>query len=150
MIIDNLKNAALYKGLAGRIATALEYLAKTDFTKLEPGRYDLDGNNIYALVQHYTTKPREKGLWEAHRRYIDVQYVATGSEIMGYAPIGTLAVTKAYAEKDDCELFAGTGDFVTACAGTFVVFFPEDGHMPCLANGAPEPVQKVVVKLAIL
>ena len=149
MIIDSIKNAALYKRLDGRIPAALEYLATTDFAGMAPGRYDIDGHNIYALAQHYTTKPRGQGVWETHRRYIDVQYVVEGIETMGYAPIGNLAVTQAYSPKDDCALFAGTGDFVTARAGTFVVFFPEDGHMPGLASDAPAPVRKVVVKVAV-
>ncbi len=148
MIIDSIKNAALYKGTGARIQVALEYLAKTDFATMAPGRYDIDGNNVYALVQHYQTKPREKGLWEAHRRYLDVQYVAAGIESMGYAQIGSLTVTQPYSPEKDCELFAGAGDFVTARAGTFVIFFPEDGHMPCIASAEPAAVRKVVVKVA--
>ena len=149
MIIDSIKNASLYKGIGTRIRMALEYLAKTDFATMAPGRYDIDGNNVYALVQQYATKPREKGVWEAHRRYVDVQYVAAGIETMGYAHIGNLVVTQAYSSKDDCTLFVGTGDYITARAGTFVVFFPEDGHMPCLVSDAPVPVRKVVVKVAV-
>ncbi|MEI7435464.1 MAG: YhcH/YjgK/YiaL family protein [bacterium] len=148
MIIDSIKNAALYKGTGARIQVALEYLAKTDFATMAPGRYDIDGNNVYALVQHYQTKPREKGLWEAHRRYLDVQYVAAGIESMGYAQIGSLTVTQPYSPEKDCELFAGAGDFVTARSGTFVIFFPEDGHMPCIASAEPAAVRKVVVKVA--
>ncbi|MFA5043466.1 MAG: YhcH/YjgK/YiaL family protein [Kiritimatiellia bacterium] len=149
MIVDLIKNAALYKGLDGGIRTALEYLAKTDFATMTPGRHDLEGNSVYALVQQYITKPMEQGLWEAHRRYIDVQYVAKGIESMGYAPIGNLKETRAYAPKNDYALFAGTGDFVTARAGTFAIFFPEDAHMPCIAGGTPAPVRKVVVKVAV-
>lgn len=149
MIIDSIQNRARYERLGTGIAKALEYLARTDVSKVATGRYDLDGDNVYALVQRYDTKPREKGVWEAHRRYIDVQFVAGGVESMGYAPIGSLTVTQPYAADKDCVLLAGTGDFVTAAAGTFVVFFPEDAHMPCLACGAPQAVCKVVVKVAV-
>jgi YhcH/YjgK/YiaL family protein len=149
MIIDSIQNRARYERLGTGIAKALEYLARTDVSKVATGRYDLDGDNVYALVQRYDTKPREKGVWEAHRRYIDVQFVASGVESMGYAPIGSLTVTQPYAADKDCVLLAGTGDFVTAAAGTFVVFFPEDAHMPCLACVAPQAVCKVVVKVAV-
>ena len=149
MIADTLRNAALYQGVNPRIRMALDYLAKTDFTAVKPGRYAIDGDRVFALVQHYTTKPREQGLWEAHQRHIDVQYVAEGVETMGYAHIGGLSVTQPYSAEKDCVLFAGQGDFLTARAGTFVVFFPEDGHMPCLACGEPQPVCKVVVKVAV-
>ena len=149
MIIDAIKNRTIYTGLGAGIRTALEYLAQTDFAGLAPGRFDLKGDSLYALVQQYETKPREKGLWEAHRRYIDVQYVAAGVETMGYAPVGTLTVSQAYATENDCVLFSGTGDFLTARAGTFVIFFPEDAHMPCLVKDMPGPVRKVVVKVAV-
>ena len=149
MIIDTINNANLYRGINPRIRTALEYLAKTDFAALAPGRYDLDGDNVFALVQQYDTKPRENGVWEAHRHYIDVQFVAAGVEMMGYTPLGGLTVTQPYAADKDCVLLAGTGDFVTARAGTVVVFFPEDAHMPCLACAGPVPVRKVVVKVAV-
>ena len=149
MIIDSNRNAAIYKGIGARIQKALAYLAKTDFTGVAPGRYELDGGNVFALVQEYETKPPATGIWEAHRRYIDVQFVAAGIETMGYAPIGSLSVTQPYSSDGDCVLLAGTGDFVTARAGTFVVFFPDDAHMPCLACGAPASVRKVVVKVAV-
>jgi YhcH/YjgK/YiaL family protein len=149
MIIDGIKNAALYQGLNAGIRTALDYLAKTDFSAMAPGRYDIDGSNVYALVQQYETKPREKGLWEAHRRYIDVQFVAAGIEVMGYAPLGNCNVTQEYSSEKDCAFFSGNGDYVTARAGTFVIFFPEDVHMPCLVSDGPVTVRKVVVKVAV-
>jgi biofilm protein TabA len=149
MIIDHIQNGALYHGLGARIRTALEYLVKTDFAAMVPGRYDLDGDQVFALIQQYETRPREQGIWEAHRRYIDVQYVAAGFETLGYAPIGNLSVTQPYTVDKDCELFVGPGDFLTARAGTFIIFFPADGHMPCLAYDTPVPVRKVVVKVAV-
>lgn len=149
MIMDSIKNRTRYEGLGAWMGKALEYLARTHFAGMAPGRYDLDGNNMYALVQQYETRPRDKGLWEAHRRYIDVQYVAAGSETMGYAPLDTMTVSRAYAPENDCVLLSGGGDFLTARAGTFAVFFPEDVHMPCLVKDAPGTVRKVVVKVAV-
>jgi len=149
MIIDNIKNASVYNGVNPGIRRALEYLAQTDVIALAPGRYAIDGDRVFALVQRYDTKPREQGVWEAHRRYIDVQFVAAGLESMGYARIGSLTVTRPYAAEKDCELLEGNGDFVTAAAGTFVVFFPHDAHMPCLSFGKSQAVVKVVVKVAV-
>ncbi len=149
MIIDHIKKASCYSGVNPGIRKALDYLAGKDFSTLAPGRYDIEGDRLFALVQRYDTKPREQGVWEAHRRYIDVQFVAGGVESMGYAPIASLTVTQPYAADNDYVLLAGTGDFVTAAAGTFVIFFPDDAHMPCLACGAPQAVCKVVVKVAV-
>lgn len=149
MIIDNIKNAAIYSDFNPGIGSALDYLSRTDITALTPGRQDINGDRLFVLIQRYETKPREQGVWEAHRRYIDVQFVAAGCEAMGYAPLTGLTVTQPYAPDKDCVLLAGSGDFFTAKAGVFVVFFPEDAHMPGLALGTSSPVVKAVVKVAI-
>jgi len=149
MIIDQLKNARLYQGLGGNLKKAFDYLAGQDFSAIEPGRYDIDGDTVYALVQRYDTKPRGKGPWEAHRRYIDVQFVASGIETLGWTNIGNLTETQSYVADKDYLLLDGSGDFVTARTGDFLVFFPEDAHMPCLAHDQPAPVLKVVVKVLV-
>lgn len=149
MIIDYSKNASLYQGIGPRIQLAFEYLADKDFAGMKPGRYDIDGDNVFALVQQYQTKPREKGLWEAHQRYIDVQFVASGVEVMGYAPLSQCTVTQPYSSEKDCGFFSGSGDFVTVRAGMFTVFFPENVHMPCLISEVPVQVCKVVVKVKV-
>jgi YhcH/YjgK/YiaL family protein len=147
MIIDKLKNAELYQELSENLKQAFDYLAANDFSTMESGRYDIDGDTVYAMVQRYDTKPREMGLWEAHRRYIDVQFVASGIETLGWTNVANLTETQPYTEDKDYLLFAGDGDFVTARAGDFLIFFPEDGHMPCLAYESSVPVLKIVVKV---
>ena len=69
------------------IATALEFLAKPETKELPVGRYELDGDNIYVLIQDQTTAPVEKKRAESHRNYIDIQYLFTGKEVQGYAPL---------------------------------------------------------------
>lgn len=150
MIVDTLDNAKLYYGcLNGRIQTALEYLAGKTVSDFPVGRHDIDGNRIYALVQQYDTKPGEDGVWEAHRRYADVQFIAAGVEMLGYAPLGLLTPTQPYAEEKDVAFYSGIGDFFTLKAGGFSVFFPQDAHMPCRSPDVPTPVRKVVVKVAV-
>jgi len=150
MILDQLANANLYFGLHERVAVALRFLQTCDAMTLTPGKHPVQGDAVYALVQDYTTKPRSEGTWEAHRRHIDVQYVASGSEEMGYAPITSLRSKKAYDEDGDYELYDGAGDFVRVPAGSFTVFFPNDGHIPGLAaDNSPGPVRKIVVKVAV-
>jgi len=150
MIVDRLENASLYLGLGPRIADALRYLQATDCSKLEVGKVLIQGDQLFALVQDNTTKPREQGVWEAHHKYVDVQFVASGVEEMGYANIHTLTVKQPYDEKLEYALFAGAGSFVTVPAGSFAIFFPEDGHIPgCAAGGQPASVRKVVVKVAV-
>ena len=83
MIIDQLANSHLYYSLTSRIKLAFDYLDKIDLSTLSVGRNEIEGDNIYAMLQQYTSKPREQGLWEAHRRYIDLQLVIQGAEQIG-------------------------------------------------------------------
>jgi YhcH/YjgK/YiaL family protein len=149
MIVDSVGNVGLYKGLGGRIARALALLGQTDFRAMEPGKQEVDGTKLFYMVQAYQTKPREKGAWESHRKYIDVQYVVDGIERMGWAPFSQLSVTKPYSADNDAALYSGDGDFIVARAGTFLVLWPDDAHMPGIAVADPVQVRKVVVKILI-
>ena len=132
MIIDTLTNAALYAGLSPRIQQAFDYLQQTDLANAEPGKYEIDGANVFALVQEYESKPMAEGKWEAHRRYIDVQYIVSGTEFIGYSHIGRLTPGDYDADRD-FHLLSGKGIFLTLSAGDFMLLFPDDGHMPGLA-----------------
>jgi len=147
MIVDSIKHGSLYYSLGTRIEKALKYLEQTDFSKLEPGRYDIAGDEIYAMIQDYEPLSQEQKRWEAHRRYIDVQFIASGAEMMGYAGIESLRVTEDYDESKDITWLEGEGSFIKARAGTFVILYPHDAHMPGTSDGAPGQVRKVVVKI---
>ena len=149
MIVDRIANAGLYAGMGKRIALALDYLRKTDFGGVKAGRYEIEGANVYALVQERSTRPRESALWEAHRKYFDIQYLFEGVELMGYANVGDLAVCEDYDAEKDMVMLKGEGDFFVLRPGRFAIFGPEDAHMPCLALTAPQPVKKVVVKVRV-
>lgn len=155
MIIDRIDNAGLYAVLGEGIAKALAYLQKTDFAGMEPGRYDIDGNRVFALLQEFTLRPQSEGKWEAHRNYIDVHYIVSGKERLAYAPVDSLEVYRAYDETEDYMLLRGggstnvvtAGNTIVAVPGTFLVFRPEDAHMVGIAVDTPKPVRKVVVKV---
>ena len=149
MILDRIENASLYYPLGGRIETALRALQTDKVAHAGIGRLELQGSDLFALVQEYPTRPRELGKWEAHRRYIDVQYVASGTEVIGHTPVSSLIVTEAYSEKEDIAFFSGEGSFLTVSEGMFAIFFPHDAHMPCLALTTPGPVRKIVLKVRV-
>ena len=148
MIIDCLKNAHRYVSLGDRYKKSFEYLQQTDLASLPVGRYELDGKSLYVMVQEYLSKTPDLGKWEAHRRYIDLQYVHSGIEKIGYKLISHLAQGDYNPEKDFLAL-TGNGDYLTLTAGEFMLLFPEDAHMPGLAVGDPVPVKKVVLKIAV-
>jgi biofilm protein TabA len=148
MIVDLLANSHLYMGLNPRIDRAFAYLRETDLSALEPGDYEIDGKDIYARALTYTTRVPENGVWEAHRRYIDLQVMVEGAERICYAPLRRLT-EGVYDEAKDFLRLSGEGDSVTLPEGSFMLLWPGDGHMPCLAVGEPEPIKKVVVKIAV-
>ncbi len=148
MVFDSIKNYKLYTNLSPRIAQALKIAAETDFTKVEAGKYVVDGDNLFYMVQSYKTgAPLEKV--EAHRKYIDIQYVIKGSEKIGVDSIKGLKVADPYVEEKDIEfLYLGKNlTYLTVPQGSFAIFWPGDAHMPGRQNGKPEDVVKVVFKV---
>ena len=149
MIIDRLQNAGLYHGISSGIKKALEFLQRSDLEKLETGRVEIDGDDVFALVQQYETKPAEQSIWEAHEKYMDIQYIHSGAERIGYSSREGMKVVKEYDSNSDFLLLEGEGSFFEVKAGFFAVFAPEDAHMPCLAITTPEKVKKIIIKVAV-
>lgn len=148
MIFDSVLNDNNYKKL-GNIAKMLEFLKTTDFSNLEKGRHEVDGDNIYFMVQEYETKVGG-GLSESHDKYIDIQYIVEGTEIIGVTQRALAGKPiEENPEKDYALYECDTQRFVLN-AGDFAVFFPNDVHMPGVsATDVPTPVKKVVVKVKI-
>ncbi len=148
MVADLLLHAHFYTSLGPRVTRALEYLITTDLESLAPGKHEIDGKKLFALVSDYTTKPESEGRWEAHRYYLDLQYMVSGIERMGVAPAAYLNETEYQADRDITWLEGG-GDFLTFAAGQFMILWPGDAHMPGIAVNHPVKARKVVVKVAI-
>lgn len=149
MIADKLSNSYLYSNISERINTALRFLHEKDINGLGAGRHDIDGSNIYALVNDYETKNSSEALLEAHKKYIDVQYVARGEELLGYRARGNESPSKAYDEEKDYMLFEESPYFLPLREGMFAILFPEDLHMPGIMTGKPCKVRKVVIKVRL-
>jgi biofilm protein TabA len=113
------------------------------------GRHEIDGERLIALVQEYTTRPVDECAWEAHRKYIDVQFVVRGSERMGHGARSSLVPRQAYDAERDVSLFEPGAAFVTVGPGSYAISGPEDVHAPGGAVREPEVVRKVVVKAII-
>ena len=151
MIVDKIENAGLYSSLSANLARALEVLKTTDLAQKADGRYDIDGDNLFYFVQRYTSKPVEQGKLETHQNYIDIQFVADGQELLGYAPLEGLEVTEPYDPEKDVAFYKTPANLtpVNLSADVFCVLYPADAHMPgCQLNG-PAQVLKAVVKVKI-
>ena len=147
MIIDKIENAHLYKNISERISKSFEYIRTTDLKNLPAGRYPIDGENIFALVSEYQTKLEPEGKLEAHKKYIDVQYVISGEELMGYVPLGNQQILEPYKEENDIVFYTGDNSFTKVSEGMFAIFFPEDVHMPGIASSKSSSVKKLVIKV---
>ena len=150
MIYDRFENMGLYFGEAESLRKALEFAVNFDRSQPD-GRYDIDGDNIYALVMTYETKAIEDMKFEAHKRYIDVQLLLDGSEYMDVSFEKTLEVDTPYSEQNDVALFQQPELFssVLLKPGNFAVLYPDDIHQPGRSIGDKREVRKMVVKVKL-
>lgn len=149
MILDTLANSSQYTALSPRFTRAFAFLRDLPANAVI-GRHEIDGEEIYAFVQQHMTKPVAEKQLEVHRKYIDIQYVVKGREVIYWAPLAELThETMAFDEKVDAALYSGIPDMVPVPmrAGQFALLFPKDGHAPSCAWDTPAEVLKVVVKV---
>jgi biofilm protein TabA len=149
MIYDTKENLQSYKGINKNLDLALDYLTKTDLSGMNAGRYEIDGEHVFALVQTPETHPQAQCRWEAHKKYIDIQYLIDGQEIIGFQKTEGMAVSEPYDAEKDIVFFEenGKGFFPRLVSGRFVVCFPTDAHKPLICADEPQPVKKVILKV---
>lgn len=120
---------------------------------VENGKYPLE-NGARAVVSEYETKPMATSKFEAHRRFIDVQLILSGSEIIGVTPTATMTDADRigeYNEEKDVEFYGVKGDFekLALSAGDFAILYPEDAHMPGVHEAEPAAIKKIVLKVPV-
>jgi YhcH/YjgK/YiaL family protein len=151
MICDKLDNAVIYYGLGQRIAQGLALLKDPAVLASAPGRYEVDGENLYLSVDEYDSKPEAQGRFESHRKYVDIQYIVSGREWIGVRELEGLKTETPYDVNKDIEFYYRT-EMMTRLdmeAGTFAILWPHDAHMPCRMFDKPERVKKIVVKVRV-
>lgn len=148
--IDNLSQN--YHKLPEAVQKALDFLQKNDLKNMSPGRYDIEGSNIFTLLQHYNSRNKCECKAETHAKYVDVQFLASGEEYIGYSPYSPSIsiIEDNLATKDACfyDLIQHESKLYFN-AGTYGVFYPTDIHRPCMYVTKPTKVIKVVVKISI-
>lgn len=149
MILDTVKNVKLYKSLHERLSLGLEYISKTDFSSLEMGTYKIDGDDVFAILQTYDTKDESDCRLESHQKYIDIQYMISGEELVGVTPLSNQEVTEDLLKENDVVFYNGVSDKIKLAANSFMIFYPTDVHAPCIKVDKPTKVIKVVVKVAV-
>lgn len=147
--IDRKEFAIAYHKHPERWNAAFTFMSSSDLVSLENKRYDIDGDNVYALVSEYVTK--DEAQFEAHRKYVDIQYVVSGSEQMGMAPLASLKEsTVPYDDSRDIEFMTVTDStYHIATPENFLLFFPSAIHKPGMKIDRNIPVKKVVIKVKL-
>ena len=149
MILDNIQNCKKYEGLNKNFQKAFDFLKREDLDSLALGNYEINGEEVFAMVQEYETKDLENAKYEAHKKYIDIQYMLRGAENMGYSSIDKLKISTPYNEEKDCMFLEGETKLIKIDTKDFFVLFPEDAHMPGMLINEKNKVKKVVVKVRL-
>ncbi|MBM4310701.1 MAG: DUF386 domain-containing protein [Deltaproteobacteria bacterium] len=148
MLLSPVDRLHQFEQLHRGLAQAGRFLTRPDLNSLEEGRHTIDGDTVFALVSMCEGKGRSGARLEAHRRYIDVQYCLTGTDLIGYCPLAQcVTVAEAYDGEKDVAFFADPAlEWVSITGSTCAVFFPDDAHAPLGGEGT---CRKIVVKIRV-
>ncbi len=147
MIADKLSNSDRYVSLHKDFKEVFEYIKNNDLRKKECGSYEIRGKEVYFNLQEYQTKKEQK--LEAHKKYIDIQTVVIGKEYMGYTNINNTQLSEEYSSEKDVMFLKGNTDKITADDTMFLIFYPEDAHMPALSIEEDKYVKKAIFKIKL-
>ncbi len=152
MITSTLSQLHWYKVISPNFEKAIQYVLATDFAAMEPGKYHIDGENVFVIVNEFTTKPLSECDPESHQDYADIQIIISGTERFGYTPLTDQPAVTPYNPEKDVALYdipEEAMNYITLPAGQFIIFFPSDIHQPEIFLHQPALVKKVVVKVGL-
>ena len=151
MILDKLENQDLYVSTNNNLKKAFDFLLNNNIEELADGKYEIDSDNVFALVQSYTTKQEDNNKWESHEKYIDIQYVVKGNETIMWTPVEQLNVEEDYSEERDVTFYKNDSHStkLNLKNNYFCILFPEDGHKPGCIFDEPMKIKKVVLKIKV-
>ena len=148
MIIDTLDNLGNYVSLNPLFAKVVAFMKANDLNKLETGRHEIEGKKLFVNIDVTKGKTPDEAVLETHREMIDIQIPLSGDETYGYTPAANLPDAAYNAEKDITKFGDMAAEsYVTCHPGMFVIFFPQDGHAPCISF-EPE-IRKAIFKVSV-
>ena len=150
MIFDKIENLDRYREFAEYRKLIRDFIKQDKSEHLAEGRYELDGENLFALVQTYETKDKDDARMEAHRKYADLQFMEEGEERIYVDFADELEVEEDRTPDQDILFYKKAEDhgFNLLTEGTFGYYAPQDAHMPCIKNKEKQNVRKIVFKIA--
>ena len=147
MVIDKLDKLNFYASLNPLFKDIVEFLKTNDLNTLEEGKHFIKDKDLFVNIQTAKGRPAEEATLETHRRMIDIQIPLSGEETFGYTPLCDLPDGFEYNEEKDITKYGDTkaATYVTCKPGEMAVFFPQDGHAPCISS---EPaIKKAIFKI---
>lgn len=151
MLKNDINLADKYAYLDEKIQRGLKWLKETDLSKLEKGKYLIEGDEIFADVQSYVSFPYEECFYESHKKYVDIQYVVEGEEFFGCVDVADLAGKTPYNEQNDIT-FYNDPEYKVGVAlkqGDFAIVYPEEAHKPRIRLTDAVFVKKIVLKIKL-
>jgi len=146
MIIDDLKNLKNYESVNPLFAKVIEFLKNNDLKAMEPGKYEIEGKDLFLNLTVAKGKTPDQAVIETHDKMIDIQIPISDAETFGYTPRENLPAAAYNAEKDITKIpDLAAESYITCQPGMMAIFFPQDGHAPCI-TGAPE-IKKAIFKV---
>ncbi|MFV0503335.1 MAG: YhcH/YjgK/YiaL family protein [Lachnospirales bacterium] len=145
MIFDYLKNINIYENIHRDLKKGFKFaLALAD----KPvGKYE--GENFFAVVQEGDTKYYKECNFEVHKKYIDVQIMVVGEEIMEWNNIESLKLSADYNDENDAAFYEGDGNLFNIKKNMFYIAYPQDAHKPCVHTKLQKKYKKIILKLKI-
>lgn len=148
MVVDKLENLKHYVGINPRVSDVIDFIGRDDLTALDPGKYPIDEENIFAVVSRNMGRSVDAARLEAHEKYLDIQVVLGGVDNIGWKDVSScVEVSEPYDATRDVKFFDDKPvSWLPVRSGWFAIFEPNDAHMPAIAD---HELTKIVVKVLV-
>lgn len=154
MIYGNLKNKTQVDYLLKNdnlMKIVFDFLEGNKKNALEKGKFFIEDSKLFGFYSEYKTHTDEQQIWEAHRKYLDIQFLVSGQEIIEYSDLKNMSIAEEYSDETDAVL--GTCDKVDYRfkmeEESFLILFPEEAHLPGVTGENESINQKIVIKIPI-
>ena len=145
MVIDTIENLEKYVSLNPLFKDVVEFIKSNRLDDLEVGKHAIKGADLFVNIQMAKGKSKDIALLETHKKMIDIQIPLSAPETYGYSPLCDLPEAEYYEEKDITKYAGEANTYVTCKPGEFAIFFPQDGHAPCISGEAE--IKKAIFKV---
>jgi YhcH/YjgK/YiaL family protein len=150
MILDTIRHSSFYHSLGPLFKKAFDHLTNTDFTTLPNGKHAIEGDDLFVIVMEYETKDIADCIMENHKKYIDIQYMIRGAELMGITTFTGQVPITSYDETKEAAFYKKEySSLIRVEQDQFAIFFPHDLHMPCIKEEKEANVRKAVYKVSV-